>query len=498
MYTPSGTTLYNSDLPSAYRTKTTSVKTQGSYNTCWAFSGIGTMEAFLSHEGKGDVDLSEQHLAWWSTKDYNKNSIGWILPDLSYGGYSRISAGYFVSWQGAKLEEDVPYTTFGNTIPENMDYAANVYEATGIMYVEKDMESIKSAIYKYGGVATSFNNGNFYGPNRISYYQPEIIKQYAGHAVTVVGWDDDYSTENFNAPKPELNGAWLVKNSWGENSCDNGYVWISYYDKYIFDTRTWGVNFAFTGVRTANNYDRIYQNEKYGATFFTYLMGDKGEYLNSVVFANAFDFDEEHKHLQEVIFETQSQGANYDIYYIPVYNDKPTADESEWIYLTSGIADQSGYICADVSGKLDVSGKGAIGVRITVPKHDYAKIGVDEWLVNNTGSFIFRPDQKRNQSFVINDGNVYDLVDIYKGNADDVGGTLVIKAIASSDVIGDANDDNTVTSDDALIVLRETVGIGENLTQLQSDNCDVSYDGILSSDDALMILRKSTGLLSEF
>ena len=85
------------------------------------------------------------------------------------------------------------------------------------------------------------------------------------HAVTIIGWDDDYPVSNFlEEHQPPANGAWLIKNSWGsgENEFPNratglwglpvdpddpskggsGYFWISYYDQsislptvYLFD-----------------------------------------------------------------------------------------------------------------------------------------------------------------------------------------------------------------------------------------------------------------------
>lgn len=82
-------------------------------------------------------------------------------------------------------------------------------------------------------------------------------EEHANHAVTVIGWDDNYPAENFiegHEPKDEngnlLNGAWLIKNSWGseeeefpnkgpgwglenEKGEHTGYFWLSYYDKTL-------------------------------------------------------------------------------------------------------------------------------------------------------------------------------------------------------------------------------------------------------------------------
>ena len=56
----------------------------------------------------------------------------------------------------------------------------------------------------------------------------------ANHAVTIVGWDDNFSAENFLADKrPPADGAWIVRNSWGDGYGIDGYFYLSFYDQTI-------------------------------------------------------------------------------------------------------------------------------------------------------------------------------------------------------------------------------------------------------------------------
>lgn len=38
---------------------------------------------------------------------------------------------------------------------------------------------------------------------------------YVNHAVSIIGWDDNYSKDNFST-KPTNNGAWIIRNSYGK------------------------------------------------------------------------------------------------------------------------------------------------------------------------------------------------------------------------------------------------------------------------------------------
>ena len=73
----------------------------------------------------------------------------------------------------------------------------------------------------------------YYGKNHEA-YNCNSARQTANHIVAIVGWDDSYSRDNFNSgSRPSRDGAWIVKNSWGNQEGSNGYTYISYEDKSL-------------------------------------------------------------------------------------------------------------------------------------------------------------------------------------------------------------------------------------------------------------------------
>ena len=416
-------------------------------NTCWAFGALSTFETLLLKNGEEIKTFSPQHANLWGVK--RQDGTGWQRNEHN-SGYSYIPLGYLTSQEGPVYEEDFP-TTSTRSDYEKFTKTPE-YVLTGIKTFNNNSstEAIKELIYTYGAVVGNYHASGNYLSGGTSYYCSDhsfATSQLVGHCVSVIGWDDNYSKENFAGSisgTPENDGAWLFKNSWGEGANSlGGYYWISYEDVWIFDQR-FGPSYAFTSYEKVDSGDKIYQNERDGATYeFTYLTDKDSNPADAITYINKFDFTNDSLTLDKVVFETTSMGADYTLYYIPCEDNEPIGFEELWVELSSGTVTSTGYICVDIEDLLLPEGEGAIGVKIDnrrtylenkdTPGYTYIpnSIGVDEWLTSG-GKLIFVPESDYGMSFLAKDGTVTDVMSFYKSAfKDSIGGTFVIKALTT-------------------------------------------------------------------
>ena len=148
-------------LPTAYNSAehgyTTPVRQQ-QYNTCWAYSSTAALESFFLKNNRQAFHLSTMHMNYWGTA--RNNGKGWQRT-YSDAGYPYVAMGYLTSFgciDNALFDES-------KTV-EDFHAASNLYPyqaADSVIYLDgDDPDTIKTAIYQYGGVIGNFHyNGSY-------------------------------------------------------------------------------------------------------------------------------------------------------------------------------------------------------------------------------------------------------------------------------------------------------------------------------------------------
>ena len=486
-------------LPESYSSRdlgyVTSVKDQ-TYSSCWAYGSLGTLESLLLRSGESIDSMSANHLNVWATT--RSDGTGWIRT-VQDDGFPVIALGYFTSWQGGVPESDLgDFPLTDNAKGEDAPVGMAKYGITSAKYLSKSRpEEIKQEIMEHGGVFTSYSHAaSCMSKSNISYYMPPTFAgSYQGHSIEVVGWNDNYPRSSFtgDAGRPKNNGAWLIKNSWGDNNSLGGYFWMSYEDANIFANR-YVPSYALTGYEKIDDSKKLIQNEIYGATYeFRYVHDTNLTYLNRL------SFDDDYNTIDKIVFKTEALGADYTLYYVPDGNDgKPTADSAAWTKLYNGTVDYQGYICADIEDFVPSAKNGSIAVTIDTSNTDADNsFGVGEWLTSN-GDYVFLNSSHRNESYIMQNGNMQDLLDWYKENEnDDMGGTFVIKAITTAkfepSLLGDADLDGIVNVRDVTVIQRH-IAEYKKLKGVAAANADYNRDGEINIKDATAVQR----LLAEY
>ena len=395
----------------------TSVKDQVG-GTCATYTSTACMEANLVKKGYAsqDLNLSEFHLIWHVKNGYYEGvtdsaNDGYVLAKdsdlLNVGAFESDMLRATQQFSGPVNEEkyDIPINNAFNNIKESMTYADKFdYDYVNAAFysipfnASDNYAAVKSAVMTYGAVAVNYYSDHkdeasyyqrFYyddGTSSVAYFHSNQVIA-INHAVTIVGWDDNFSREHFReVNRPDHDGAWLVKNSWGTGWGDKGYFWMSY-EEGSLSFSAWAFDMA-----PRSEYQNVYLYDGAGAAVSTACE------MAANVFTTRGD-----ELLTKVACGELQQDYVFRIYRLAADYTDPT--DGELLYTQSGSGNASRYIALDTPVALS---KGDV----------FSVVFTDLQSVQTEGvsSSVRKFSSNPNESFVYLNGSWQDYTDTGKNN----------------------------------------------------------------------------------
>ena len=343
----------------------TPVKNQYYDGGCRSFAALAALESHIKLKEGIELDLSENNM---------ENRHGFVFKDrgvklkVREGRNRESDLSYFISGRGPIEESDdryipsthefipAPYlsveeideirndsdsyiskqlveseaatpvvknpvrTVLGFEFLKSLD-SANITSSDDVQ-----MKQIKEAIQENGAVVSNIymeHDGNKTFPYSNARTYNHETKAYcslrsgvlANHAIAIVGWDDDFSKENFpEESRPDIDGAWIVKDAQTKYFGDEGYFYVS------FKSTQMGTDvYVFTDVRAENEFTGVYQHDDYGLTGFVSHDQFSGD-AKTILF-NRYKVGASNTTLDSVGFYTTKPNAEYGIYFIRDFDD---------------------------------------------------------------------------------------------------------------------------------------------------------------------------------
>lgn len=395
--------------PSKYISASSKVRNQSVTGTCWAFAASTVLDSYLLRQYDIEFESSPGHLNYMESQsfyDITYNSKG-TIRNVNDGGNYSISSLYYMNRLGPVSESTFNTNTSVAMLPninskdviglKNVINVNNIefdYRSKSGACTQKEENRIKSLIYKYGPTGASIYLNDTYLKNNSYIFKGNSL---TNHSVTIVGWDDEYSRNNFYY-KPNSNGAWIVQNSYGESWGNNGIFYVSYEDdrvcSNIFSIRSVDADNDDNKYIYTNTYSQFYASANATMNVFNKKNNNLSEYLSRV----SFQMDKPGK---------------YKVYYYPGNAKKDNASLSDMILIGSGKTNYSGWVSIFPTKNILISKNlSSYSIAVYQSNNHLPIVNNKEtsYDINGNPYTVLRRDKySKNMSYVYVGGKWYDL-----------------------------------------------------------------------------------------
>lgn len=243
-----------SSLPSSYDLRNDmniKVENQGQRSWCNVYSYVKMIETYIQRTRGINYNLSESYVAYSNAQYFGGEDEKLTNPNTINN--SSVDISNIIDKNSLVLESEFPNKdyAFNKSNKEKFDNATVMIKSFRPTFLLKSEEikqyiSTKGAIKIHAYGLDSKAKSQWQNSNRTINCKKNGDNTEGGHSVVIIGWDDNYSRNNFNSSnRPKNDGAWLILNSWGTDWGNNGTAWVSYEDEWF----NWSIqNYGATGI----------------------------------------------------------------------------------------------------------------------------------------------------------------------------------------------------------------------------------------------------------
>ena len=459
------------------------IKNQANAQICWACSSNSVLETTVNLANKTNYMFSDEKLNENVRNIYGEAIENGANPYVAYGYYTSGNSPITVENEKTNIKVD-EYTIFPSIykkiVDENIVYQKSIN--SNEKYTQEEIENIRNMIKEhimdYGAItAPTYIDYQYFSEDEESYYC-DNNNVLPNHQVTIIGWDDNYSKENFNIlHRPQNDGAYIVMNSYGEDFAQDGIYYISYEDVYVEYS-----NFGVNKISEYEKDEKIYQYDNLG-------INGKLEFNEDVYSANVYTRDTiQVEKLSSISFSALKNGE-YEIYVNPNNDNLQTNELKKVASITT---QKAGYVTCDIE-PINLKGeKFAIILKSKKTNGDTASVGLEI----NDGNLWSNAINSIGQTYLSNDGKEwFDIKELEPliNNIDNA--NACIKGFTKEIVLGDINSDKVFDIQDlsvALLYFSEKTSQKLNNDELY--NLDVNEDKEIDIRDLSKMILMIAGI----